>query len=170
MSTDDYTYGTDKSGKFYVGYDRCEVESCNDCRKIRTSISICLSSFTGMIVTYVSLSANGRALALIESISSTVRVYDIDGSKWIMRGSAVTTSLQPTLDKVDVSEIDYILNHKCSLSPLTVAVRINSFIRIFDWRDGIWEETEIFSNTSLYVEDVQLRNNGKSLGVLYKDN
>ena len=77
-----------------------------------------------------------------------------------------------TLDKVDVSEIDYIHYHKGSLHPLTVAVRINSILHVFDWRDGIWEETEnnIFSNASLYVEDVQLRNNGKSLGVLYKDN
>ena len=79
MSTDDYTCGTDKSGKFYIGYDRCKVESCNDCW--RTSTSIRLSSFTAMIVTYVSLSANSRVLALIESTSSTVRVYDINGSK-----------------------------------------------------------------------------------------
>ena len=99
MSTDDYVCGTDKSRTFYVGYDTCKVESCNDCWRISTSIRS--SSFTGIIVTYVSLSANGRALALIDSISSTVRVYDIDGSKWIMRGSAVTKSLQPTLDKDD---------------------------------------------------------------------
>ncbi len=169
VSKNDHICGSDKTGRFYVGYDRCEVETCNDCW--RTSTNIRSSSFTGMIVTYVSLSPSGRVLALIESISSTVRIYDIDGSKWIMRGSAVTTSLQPTLDKVDVSEIDYYLNRRGSSSPLTVAVRIQSTVHVFDWRDGIWEETKdnLLNNASLNVEDVQLRNNGKSLGILYKD-
>ena len=77
MSRNDHIFSSEITGTFYICNDRFELNTCNDCRKISTSTRS--SSFTGMIVIYVLLSANDRALALIESISSTVRVCDIDG-------------------------------------------------------------------------------------------
>ena len=167
----DYICGHDKSGQFYVGYDTCDFETCNDCWK--TSSRVESSSFVGLVVTFVTLSANGRVLALIESVSSTVRVYDIDGSRWIMRGSAVTTSLRPSSDKVEVSGYYNILNRRERLSTLTVAIISDKSFHIFEWDKKLWVERSnlaIMKNSSLRVKDFQLRNDGMSLCMLYDDN
>ena len=169
VSNDNYLCGSDESSQFYVGFDTCEVETCNDCW--RTSISTRSLSFTGLIVTFVTLSPNGKVLALIESVSSTVRVYDMDGSKWIMRGSAVTTSAQPATDKVEVSGMNNIFHQRQFLSPLTVVVKSDTSMHVFDWDEELWKENETFQsqNYSLHVRDIQLRKNGNSMGVLYSD-
>ena len=169
VGNDNYLCGSDERSRFYVGFDTCEEETCKDCW--RTSTSSRSISFTGLIVTFVTLSSNGKVLALIESVSSTVRVYDMDGSKWIMRGSAVTTSAQPTSDKVEVSGMDNIFHLGQFLSPITVVVKSDTNMHVFDWNGDLWKASETFQsqNYSLHVRDIQLRKNGNCLGVLYSD-
>jgi len=166
MSSNDYKCGKDESAFFYIGYDTCETESCTDCFRKNKSTS----SINSLVVTYVTLSASGRNLALIESVTSSVRVYDIDGSSWVMRGSAVTSVINPTSDSVHLSGSDYAITNRDVFGPLSVAVKSGSSVHIYDWKGTTWKESLIGdSSVSTNVEKIDFQNNAESLGILYHD-
>ena len=168
-STEEYKCGRDaETGKVYVGYDTCKREDETD-TWIRSKTS---SRMDTLMITQVSLSANGRVLALIESISRSVRVYDNDGSDWIMRGPIVTNVNNPILDTVQVSCHRHFLYHREKMFPVTVSIISDSKIKIFEWEEVFWKETtpELITNTtSKSAIQIQLVNNGNSLGALFSD-
>ena len=69
----------------FIGYELCKSNSCTGCW--RTSHQ--LENVANLNVDSSSLSENSLILALIDSISYTVRIYDNDGSKWIMRDNDI---------------------------------------------------------------------------------
>lgn len=168
-STERYSCGRDaETGTIYVGYDMCKHEG-DAGTWVRSESS---SHLEGLIVTHVSLSANGRVLALIESISRSVRVYDNDGSDWVMRGPIVTNVDNPMLDTVQVSCHSHFLYHREILFPVTVSIISDSKIKIFEWKNVFWNETTpelITSTRTKNAIKVQLVNNGNSLGALFND-
>ena len=158
--------GFDELGLFYVGYDTCQDSSCTECWK--KSNPEVLNSLS---ISYISISANGRVIALIESITKTVRIYDGVGSNWVMRGSAVTSAPHPASDTVQISSFEFLMNVKDKLAPVTVAVLKDESAFVYDWNGVFWEEKGIplFKNSSNVVTQIQLHNNGNSLGILYKN-
>ena len=118
----------------------------------------------------MTLSATGRNLALIEAVTSSVRVYDIDGSSWVMRGSAVTSVMNPKSDSVHLSGSDHAITNKDVYGPLSVAVKSGSSFYIYDWKGANWKESFVGgNNTSTNVQKVDFQNNAECLGILYHD-
>jgi len=119
VSSDDNKCGRDKSASFYVGYDTCKTKPDLHLG-YRKSTS---STFKDVVATCISLSENGRTLALIDSITSSVFVFDNDGSNWITRGSAVTSMSHSGTNLIRISAYDFSMNYKNVYTPITVYLR-----------------------------------------------
>lgn len=161
--------GRDESSKFYTGYDLCEdLQSISghklNFHKMRSSEGY------DHTVSQVSLSSNGRIMASIDSKTKSVRVYDNDGAKWIMRGSVLTTANDLFADSIEISSnIGFINTIESKPSPATVAVKIDGQVSIFDWIINKWEDCsfDLLRNSTVRIKEALLRNDGKAIGILY---
>ena len=165
-SSNKYTCGRDMTRRFYVGYETCNLNNCVDC----WHASEMPSSITSLTITHIRIAESGRVLALIDSNSKSVRVYDNIGSNWRLRGSPVATSNDPTSDSVEVSGYINGINNGDILTPVTVAIRSNNSVHIYDWvHDNYQWEKKWTSNLTEEFKEIQLCNSGKSLGILSMD-
>ena len=157
--------GRDKSQTFYAGYDTCNSDTCVDCWRLSEQPS----NLRDLIVTDVSLSSSGRILALIESVGKSARVYDNDGSQWVMRGSTVMDIEVPSSSVIRVIGDEEIMSCEDSYPPATVAIMTITGIHVFDWNNTFWSENDrnIFNNGTIFPKFLELKNNGNSLGILY---
>ena len=166
-SSDDFICGRDKTRSFYLGYELCIPNSCTDCWRASDP----LDNVANLNIFSLSLSENGLILALIDSISNTVRIYDNDGSKWIMRGTSIALPGNSKSYSVKVSGCDNNMNNENFLSPATVAIRSTYDVQIYDWDNemGIWVESSggYFRDFTKKTRDVSLHNNGNALGLMY---
>ena len=75
-------------------------------------------------ISQVSLSSNGEIMAAVDAKTLTVRVYDNDGVKWVMRGSSLIYMKYLHNDSIEIASHEVCINTaKNNLSPTTVAVK-----------------------------------------------
>ena len=164
--------GYDPSGDFFVGYDSCLIHKVSENSSLFERYSDKrdneLDSFYQM-----SLSPSGRVLALVAK-TGLVYVYDKYGSQWVTRNAAITRVAYNSLDSLEVScHYDLLNSLTGKLSPLTVAIGSRNKISIYDWNidSMMWDAKSegINSNNTAPIKESKLRNEGKTLGVLYSD-
>ena len=182
VSTEEHRCGTDSTGKFYIGYDKCG-DLCIDRNRCDSKPADFFSRFFLIKPSYAnigdisqaSLNSNGRIMAVIKSYSRAVEVYDNDAHEWRMRGTTVTNVENVIKDSIEIVSHDNVFpkNNKGS-APIyptaTLAVRKNGKVSTFDWLGSVWEETTgslSNYNQGLYVKQVALRKSGTVLCILY---
>ncbi len=166
-SKGDNICGRDTEADFYTGYDLCKNENSPQGRVSFQDVNP--SNGDIYQVSQVSLSSNGRIMASIDSRTLSVRVYDNDGASWRMRGTAVATVNDLLTDSVEISSyVGFVNTLRSSLSPVTVAVKSDGRLRIFDWIVNTWVDhsPDVLHNSTVGVKEALLRNDGKTFGVL----
>ena len=87
-----------------------------------------------------------------------------------MRGSAVTSVINPKSDVVHLSGSDYAIANKDVYGPLSVTVKSESSVYIYDWKGTNWKESFVGgNNTSMNVQKVNFQNSAECLGIMYHD-
>ena len=79
----DYNCGKDTTGNFFVGYEQCRIK--ND-EGYRQSAPL---KVPGDQIDTVHISSNGKFLVVILVQAETSQFYDLDGSRWYMRGATL---------------------------------------------------------------------------------
>ncbi len=162
--------GRDETNSFFVGFDKCknnEDDRLGSFIKAKAPLSL-----AGQPVD-MSLSGNGNILAICESESRIVSVFDSEGSRWIKRDGSIRNLSDNEFGKIiRVSGADRIMKHKdlVEFVSITTAVLGTSKLYIYDWAQTSqsWKHHIIEIQGSARVSTFEIRNEGKLL-ILLKD-
>ena len=168
VSTPKHQCGRDPTGRLYIGYDYCHKKDFSYNGLFWRTMT---PSMTGIgKISKVSLNPNGQTMAVISSDSHSVNIYDVDAKHWNVRGPSVTMVENIKKSTIELSSYPFVTNRNSNRqSPVTLAVLTRGSVSVFDWQDNVWNENQndLFNNATVEITQVELRNHGLILGVLY---
>ena len=128
-----YTCGKDKTGLIQMGYDECKRLNIDGIWSVTETTT---EQFTAnSLGASLSVGYNGVTLATVDIEKGIVKVFDLDGSKWIWREPSININQMPITFSswVDIIPPLNAVGNNFTKSPLTVAALDGSRLHVYDW-------------------------------------